>query len=406
MTDKRSSFGYRARLCIAGLSALIVALIIGCGGSGGGSLPSSTSSTSSTASTTTTTSTAGSTAGSSSTTSGTIPNGTLPSNVIFYGDAGDATVIGNGDENFDLYYVSPNGTGQALYVTVPASVVAAAANPSVTGQFIFAATPAGSSSSNYGIYSNTSLSTTGAKTIVAPTLVGVDAVTVTPDGNYVLFSAEDSNQNENIYKVQISGGTPVALYLGDDPEVDPTDTYIAYDQADPNNILNQYIWESKIDGSSPTQLTSGSFDEYPQFSKQSDRIGFDRVDGATTGAKDIWTYTIATKALTQITTSPDTQAGSLYITGASWSPDGTSLSFYSSPLDAGPNPAPTALYTATSTPTTPSTVVSGSTTPATVVTSVVSPVAETYWTGNNGRGASPLRGFEFRRKHAKRTAKK
>jgi hypothetical protein len=386
-----------------------LALVIGCGGSGGGSIASGTTgltSTTTSTSTSTTTTTSGGT--------GTIPTGTLPSNVIFYIDGGAANVIGNSFENYDVYYVSPNGTGQALYVTVPSNVSAAAANPSVQGQFVFAADTDGSGT-NYQIYSNTTLSTTGAKTIVGTNLIGVDAIAVSPDGNSVIYSTIDINDNPSIYKVAITGGTPTLLYQGDDPEVDPTNTYIVFDQIDQTNLSNEYIFTSKLDGTGVTQLTSGAtaFDSLPQWDKPTSATptpgltSFNRMDGTNSSIQDIFTYNVSTKALTQITTSPDNTNTGLIISGPSFSPDDSTLSFYAQPINSGVNNLPSGVYTASSTPTSPVTpaVVAGSATiqqePVVNVAAVLGET-QTYWTGNAGRSASAMRFFQFRRHHAKK----
>jgi hypothetical protein len=371
-----------------------------------GSVTATTATTSSTASTSSTSSTSGAGNG--------IPTGTLPSNVIFYVDGGAANVIGNAFENYDIYYVSPSGSGQALYVTVPSNVAAAAANPSVQGQFVFAADTDGSGT-NYQIYSNTSLSTTGARTIVSTPLVGVNSVVVSPDGNSVIYSAVDANDNPTIYKVAITGGTPVTLYPGDDPEVDGSNTFIVFDQFDTTNDTNEYIFTSKLDGTGVTQLTSGSscFDSLPQWDKPTSGtatpgvIAFSRFDGTASSIEDIYTVNVSTKALTQITTSPDDPNTGLIISGPSFSPDNSTLSFYAQAINNGVNNLPAGVYTASSAPASP-------VTPAQVAGSASvqqEPVAnigailgstETYWTGNAGRGASALRSFQFRRSHGKK----
>jgi len=406
MTDTRSSFRKHARLLIVVGLASVLALVIGCGGSGGGSV-AGTATTATNVSTATTNTTA-----TTATSSGTIPPGTLPSNVIFYvdGAVGSSSSTPFGSE--DIFYISPTGTNQALYVTVPTNVAAAASNPSVQSQFVFAATSDGT---NYNIYSNTTLSTVGAKTIVSTSVVGVDAIAVSPDGNNVFYSAEDANGDETIYKVALTGGTPIPLYLGDDPEVDGSNTYLAFDQPDPSTS-NNYIFMSKLDGTGVKQLTSGTGanDFLPQWSKPTSStptpamIAFNRADGTQSSIEDVYTVNTSTKVVTQVTTSPDSGTNGLLITGPSWSPDNSTLSFYAQPIDLGAIVFTTGLYTGPSSPSspyTPATVAGTSSVQAEPVSSisVVLGESETYWTDNSGRSPKAGHFFEFRRKHGKHT---
>ncbi len=388
MTDKRSRFGHRASLWIAALSTVTVAVVIGCGGggAGGGSLTGSTSSTSTSSTSGTSTSSTSGTSGSP----GTPLPGTLPSNVIFYGDGGSSALVGT---SYDVHYISPDGTGDSLYVTVPPNVESLSPNPSVSGQYIFAATSGDptSSSAVYGIYSNTSLSLFGAKTIASAIYPNVDSIVVSPDGNYVVFAATDTNDVSTIYRVQISGGTPAPLFAGADPTIDATGKYIVFDQYDATSS-QQYIWKSNFDGSGAAQLTTGTgtFDSFPQFSKQSDRIAFERYNGTNT---DVYTIKADGTNLTAITSSTDQIRF-----GPSWSPDGTLLSFYTEPVVSTVSSI-TGLCTATSTPA--STIAA-----PTLVKSLVLPEAATYWTGNNGRSTAPWRLLQIRRKRALANHKK
>jgi len=214
---------------------------------------------------------------------------------------------------------------------------------------------------------------------------------VSPDGNWVVFGAQDSNGVAHVCKVQISGGTVTTMYPGDDPAIDPTGKFITFDQFNAD-FSSQYIWKSAFDGSGVTQLTSGAtYDSFPQFSKQSDRIAFQREIDSSTQLIDVYTIKADGTSPTQITTSTDTPSTALQNTTPSWSPDGTTLCFYAQSVQNNVNTV-VGLYTASSTPSAPVAA-------PPLLKTLTLPQGSTYWTGTTGRGTGSAGVFNFRRLH-------
>jgi hypothetical protein len=333
--------------------------------------------------------------------------------VIFYTDVSSTTDPANPTGSplleTDIRYISPLGADDALFKTIPANVETLAPNPSVTGQIVFGATTPNTTNGLYGIYSNSTPSLTGAKTIVPQTYTNVDQVAVTPDGSTVIFSESDSSANSSIYSVPITGGTPTLIVQnGADPALDATGANIVYDAFD-STSGNEYIFTCKIDGSSQTQLTSGStaFDALPQYNKASNKIVFQRdvsfqydtTVGDNANITEIFTMGIDGSGLTQATSSPQTLTDGQLQTGPSFSPDGTQISFYQEPL----SPSSSTVNTLSTAPSGP---VSGSFVTPTTVKVLQGPTGGTYWTGNAGRATQPWRVLQLRQRRAKLHKKK
>jgi len=259
-----SKLGYwlaRQRACLAGwvLVALAVA-VIGCGGGGGGGGTSTTSATGSTTATNSSTSSSStSTSATTGTTGSTAGSGALPANVIFY-----TQLDGTPDNAYDIRYITPNGTTDTALVTgIPGTFELVAINPN-NGQYVFAAQA--TAGANYGIYSNTTVSLTGATQIIAPTFNDVASLNVSQDGAHIVFlGALTSTSNYGLYVITPTSGLTIPIDTGNTSTISPDNVTVAYSNFSPSTTQ---IFLYNITSGTKTQLTSNAnFNDYPQFSK-------------------------------------------------------------------------------------------------------------------------------------------
>src|SRR5579862_4344873 len=191
---------------IAGfVSAGVLAVVIGCGGGGGvggtgTTTATATGTTGATASTTTTTSSTG--------TTGSV-TGSLPPNVLIYSfiDPNDATF-----SHVLVDYISPDGTGNTAYAnytngndttngpnTQPAYFWAAPnPTPAANKSNAFAFSYMNATTGLWDVYTNTTVSITGAKQITTKSFSGVNTVQFTPDGTKLVFTAISGSGNSQL----------------------------------------------------------------------------------------------------------------------------------------------------------------------------------------------------------------
>lgn len=290
----------------------ILAIVIGCGG-GGSSATYNPTSTTGLPTTTTTASTTPVVVA----TTGSAGPGALQSNAIYYGitDPVDPTAT-------DIRVCKPDGTdlnSNNPVITIPSTVSAAAVNQNTTNQIIFAAQE--TAGAPYGIYSNSSLTLTGATTIISPSYTSVDSILITPDNKTIVFTiAANYPGSDFIYSVPITGGTVTKIDQGDNPSLSPSGQALVYSRTN-SDTLPSNIYINSLDGLRPSRLTNTTDDDlFPQFDKQGKNIVFSR----STGSNSIQLYTMGIDGSnpTQITSDSD-----LTVEGGSYSPDGTQVAY-------------------------------------------------------------------------------
>jgi len=231
--------------------------------------------------------------------------------------------------------------------------------------------------------------------IVPATYSFIESIQVSFDGNWVYFVAPIGNGNPALYKVPITGGTPIVLdnsgYIYS-VNVDVVDGSMAtYDKRITNSSGANVsaIFSLSTSGSgSPTLLADDSSHnyEFPQFSKDATQIVFesDRDDpnfeiyvmSATGGSFN-------GSGLTQVTNLPDVAKQD----GVSFSADGKSTVF----VGSGPTPSQTGVYHSG---------LIGSSPPenCTLIVHDSTIQAGLYWTSVGGRSQGGTTGYLSRRR--------
>lgn len=342
------------------VAAAFAAIVIGCGGGGGGG-GGSTSSTAGTVAGTTasTTSTAGTTAtdGSSAGTDGSL--GALPQNRIFYAEATlDAL-------HYNVLFSSEDNTVTGTYASNLSFDTPSSPDPSAANQIVFAFQPTGSP--KYGIYRNTSISLTGATTIVAPNYGEIDSLQVSRDGSRVVFiAAVSAGGTQGLYSVPTAAGSaPTKLDNAVDASLSSSGDRVVYSSYPLGGSLPD-IYIRKFTESSPHRMTNNTLDEAdPQFSKDGTKIVFAQQVG-TTDRFRLAVCNVATGVVTTLDPIPTAS-----VRGPSFNGDGTRISFVVQSSTDSVN----GIYT-TDTAT-------GAT--ATQVLASVRLQTSTYWTTINGR---------------------
>jgi hypothetical protein len=356
----------------------LAAVVLGCGGGGGGGGGSNGSSatTATTANPTTTATTV--TTATNGTSAGTDGNaGNLPANRVFYVED-DPT-----GTTYDVKFIAEDGSGAGTYQAgFPLDSTANSPDPSAPGQIVFAAQPAGST--KLGIYRNTSTSTSGATTIVAPSYGEIISLQVARDGSKVVYVAANTlGGDPGVYVVSTNpGATPVRLDDALDASLSSAGDRVVYNKYPASGGLPD-IYVFVLGEGAPHRITNDSPDEAePQFSKDGSQIVFSQSVSGSDRYRlvKVNLQTGATAVLDPLPTAS--------LRGPSFNSDATRVSFVGqSPTDDSVN----GIYTASAT---------DGTGLSKLVTSVrLMPV--TYWTTPLGRGPG---GIPFglnlpRRKH-------
>ncbi|CAN5631952.1 hypothetical protein BH11ARM2_BH11ARM2_06030 [soil metagenome] len=310
---------------------LVGAVAIGCGGGGGGGsttgLTTATSSTATTSTATTSTATATTSTATTSTattstattstattsTNGDVP-GVLPKNVIFYD-------VYNENSEREFRYISPNGTGDTLFVTLPPRFDAFAPNPVKASEYYFAAHT--SDTGKDGLYKNSSITLTGATQIVGPTYDTVTGMQISNDGRFLAYTAYIGEAETKLYVIDLQTPTapPITVDSADFFHISPDVRKVVYSK--PSGGPSDIFIRDFPAGAVATNLTNDATAEdfSPQFNKDSSRIVF-TSDRDSTGAYDLWAIGADGKNITRVTDTPD----DLEI-GASWAPDGTQVAY-------------------------------------------------------------------------------
>jgi Tol biopolymer transport system component len=263
----------RPTMAAGAFLTVVAGVVIGCGGGGDGGpgLTSATNATASastaTASTSTATTANGSTANGStangSTANGSTAQGQLPPNVVLYSQA---TETGS-----ELRYVSPDGTGEQVYVTLPNTIPTVGLDPVHQNVKVFAYRE--NDEAQVSLLRNTSLTNTGATQIVGANYTYIDQIQVSPDGNLVYFIAGVGDADSQLLSVPYGGGDVTVIDAAETFHLNQAGTKIVYSK--PVGGRAEIFVRNVGSGTTPTQLTNNTAEDMlPQWSKDGSRIVF------------------------------------------------------------------------------------------------------------------------------------
>ena len=341
----------RPGLVSAIVLSTLLAVLIGCGGSGGG---------------TTTVgggdggtpgggiggTVAGNTVSGATTAGATSSGGVLATNTIYYG-------AGLGSLN----KVNPDGTGVAVVGNAPAAVTAFVNDPSVANQYLFSFTEA--ATGKIGLYRNATLSLTGATQIVAPTYDSVYSLQVSPDGNTMFFVSDVTGDTTKLRKVAKAGGVPVVLDDAQTCSLNFAGDTLVYEKlvGSFSNIFKRGIADAAV----PVRLTTSTDrnDYRPQWNKQGNRVIFISAD--TVALADVFSVNSEGNDRRQLTNTVD-----LDEFAASYNDDSTKFVSTAGALDL----TQSGLYVSAT---------SGTNVSRTFILAVPNTTETVYWSSNLGR---------------------
>jgi len=286
--------------------------------------------------------------------------------VVFFSDSPDQA---NGTFVTDYRYITPSttntpGTANTLYVELAATFGAVAFNSvNQTKYFSFQA----DGNSPYGIYSNTTFSTTGAKSIVAPTYSFVGAIQVSPDGTTLYYLAATGANNPQIFTVPVGGGVaPTALDFAENMQLNAAGNQLVYSKL--IGLSPQLFVRGIAPTSTPTRITNNAFqDDQPQWNKAGTQIVY--ISNPSGNADDIFLVNPDGSGGKQVTNTPNADERSPSFNGA-----GTSISFVARDIDLNK----TGIFTET--------LGTGTDVNRNLVVQDASVLDGTYWTDAHGRG--------------------
>jgi hypothetical protein len=290
---------------------------------------------------------------------------TVPPYVILYSNSSDFGATSN------LIQVNPDGSGKKQLLHLPENYQGIALNLAVPGEKIFGYSPSSGDGPTYGLYRNSSISTTGMVQIVPPTYSFIASIQVSSDGAWVYFVAAIGTGDSYLYKVATKGGTPIVLdnssyvYTANVDTVNGSKITYDKDYVYPDGTLQSAIFvRSTSANAAPTLLIDDSGANYgcPQFSPDGTKIAF--VSDKDDANMEVYLVSASGGSIVQMTNAPSI---SKVFTGVTFSPDGSSTAFIG--LGSG-------LYR---------TGTIGSSNAPSLIVSDSTVLGGIYWTGNGGR---------------------
>ena len=218
------------------------------------------------------------------------------------------------DENWEIYVMNADGSGETRLTDDPGNDVAPAWSPDAR-RIAFASNRAG----NFDIYV---MNADGSEVTQLTTDPGDDfAPRWSPDGRKLVFYSEREN-NVDVYVMNADGSGETRLTFDRGRELAPTwspdGVKIAYTS---DRERNFDIYVMNADGSGHTQLTSDrAADTAPAWSPDGRKLAF---TSKRNGNWEVYIINADGTELTRLTTHPADDFG------AAWSADGESLAFYS-----------------------------------------------------------------------------
>jgi Tol biopolymer transport system component len=208
--------------------------------------------------------------------------------------------------------VNPDGTDLQTQATLPTpSFTGYAQSPTSASLVAFGHTTDVSTTPKYALFSNSSVTMTGATPLTTAQFYGLGSIQFTPDGSRVVFTGAVGSTAATaiwgLYVVNSNGtGGLTKLDDADDASLSPTGTRVVYTRFRSNDP-DAEICARNLDGTGFTQLTNNSIDDLlPQYSKDGTKIVFtsDR-----TGTFEIHTMTSTGTSQTRVTFDADTNYG-------------------------------------------------------------------------------------------------
>jgi Tol biopolymer transport system component len=217
---------------------------------------------------------------------------------------GTSSTDSNNNLQTSVNYVNPDGTnldgGSANpYESYDAHIGLATPNPQKAA-FAFAYT-ADPTNVVYDIYSNATLTTTGATRLTSVGFSSVNSLQFSPDGTKIVFVASVGSDltASSLYVMNADGTGIHTLDSADDCYVASDGVHIAYTRFDTVNQVGQ-IYLVNIDGTNLHAITSNTDDHFGvQLSKDVTRFAWS--EAPTGGSYDIYTSAIDGSQLTKIT---------------------------------------------------------------------------------------------------------
>lgn len=270
----------------------------------------------------------------------------------------------------ELRHIKPDATADTLFATLPPEISAAAPNPSVANQVVFAYQP--TAGGNYGIYRNSSISPNGAVQLVPPIYGYVFSMQVTPNGQSIIYSANAPDADPDVFRLPINGGTPVVIDQSAwFPSISPDGSKIVYGKTAVGDLQSD-LFVANVIGGGITRLTENPEDEtMPFWSRDGTRIVYSRIPpGTEVPSYDL--YVMNSNGTNQVAVLATADMSE---TGASFSPDGTRIAYVAFSLASDDE---SGLYTAAT---------SGGAATRVQLRSGGDVTGGTYWTSASGRQA-------------------
>ena len=363
------------------LSAVIAAVVIGCGGSSdGGSTGLSATATIATGTTTTVT-TATATTATATTTTATTATGTssgdpgvLPKNKIFYDDLKADAV--------EYRYIDPTGSGDTLYASLPFQFSGFSPNPVVTGQYFFGAQA--SAGSKWRIYKNSTIALGGAVSQTPNVSYdSIDGLQVANNGKFLVFLASSSGSASRMYYLALTSPLPEPVLVDDADRfhISPLNDQVVYSK--PVGGHGAIFTRPLPTGTSVKVIdVDGKEDFDPQFNKDATKIVFSSDRDGT--QFDLYLANADGTNVKRLTNTPDVSEA-----GASFNAAGTEIAYVASGATTSLNRLPL--------------------TGSTVVLKESAGLNGTRWTGADGKakanGPNAMNVGLTPKKHAKATLK-
>jgi Tol biopolymer transport system component len=244
--------------------------------------------------------------------------------VVIYGTQ---TLDSSNNIQTSVEYVNPDGSSKTAYESYDAHVAIAGPNPQKAG-FVFAYT-ADTSNVLYDIYTNTTLTSTGATRLTNQGFSAVSSLQYSPDATKIIFVASIGSDvtASSLYEMNADGSGLHTVDSADDAYLASDGVHIAYTRTDSNglgqiNIVN-------LDGTGVHAVTSNGDDHFGvQFSKDGSHLTwaegpFSSSGTGANGPYDIYTAAVDGSQLTKITSV----AGGDNADSPTYSPDGTKVGY-------------------------------------------------------------------------------
>lgn len=192
-----------------------------------------------------------------------VPTGQLPANAIFYTDSPTG-------EGIQVSYINPNGSGDTVYASLPATFTGFTFDPNTGQKFFGYMQP---EATQIGIYRNSVASAQGATQIVSARYDFVSSMHVSPDGQTLYYVASIPEQPAQLWRVPIAGGEPVAIDTAEAADLTAAGDRLVYSKV--VGAATELFVVGTGNGATPVQITSSGKEHlYPAWNRQGTEIAF------------------------------------------------------------------------------------------------------------------------------------